>query len=107
MPAIPPLDGVVSVKASRDFARGIAARDLGYSRLDDGFQLRPGQYGSGELTVHDLRGRLVFRSVYNQGTKTWSAPAAHDLKLPVYMYSFRDYSGGSFNGLIRLGGGDL
>jgi putative membrane-bound dehydrogenase-like protein len=57
---------------------------------------------SGELMVHDIRGKLVFRSVWNRQTGSWSNNEAKGLAHPVYFYTFRSYAGEKFNGRIPL-----
>ena len=57
---------------------------------------------SGELVVHDLRGKQVFRSVWNRATRSWSNGQARNLAHPVYFYSFRAYSGEKYNGRVSL-----
>jgi hypothetical protein len=57
---------------------------------------------SGDLTVTDLRGRVVFRSTWNASTGRWSQSAVRNLVHPVYFYSFRGVNGEAFNGRISL-----
>jgi putative membrane-bound dehydrogenase-like protein len=88
--------------SARDFAR----RDIRFQVRDGGFVLANNlQLGSGQLSVSDLRGKVVFRSTYNASTASWSNPAARNLSLPVYFYTFREIGGASFNGRIVLNAG--
>ncbi len=85
--------------------QGFAAvrRDLSFELRGNGFELLPqGQLGSGELTVHDLRGQMVFRSSYNSAAGTWSQASARNMVQPVYFYSFRGVNGDTFNGRISM-----
>jgi putative membrane-bound dehydrogenase-like protein len=90
----------VAPQNARDYA---SRKDLRFQARDGGFLLGNNlQLGSGELSVTDLRGKVVFRSTYNAGTKSWSNPSARDLVFPVYFYTFREVGGASFNGRIAL-----
>jgi putative membrane-bound dehydrogenase-like protein len=84
--------------------RGLSARnDLRFDMRDGGFVLSANaQLKSGELTVSDLRGKVVFRSTYNKATGTWSNASAKDLKQPVYFYSFNENGGATLKGRITL-----
>src|SRR5690606_9266041 len=79
--------------------RGMPLRfqsDLRFEARAGGFDLlQNAQLGSGELLVHDLRGKVVFRSVWNKATLSWSKPQARDLAHPVYFYSFKGNNGQS------------
>jgi hypothetical protein len=52
--------------------------------------------------VYDLRGKVAFRSTWNQNARRWSQPGARNLVHPVYFYSFRGNAGETFNGRIPL-----
>jgi hypothetical protein len=87
------------VQGVRTFDR----KDLRFEARHGGFVLTNNlQLGSGELTVSDLRGKVVFRSTYNASKASWSNGSATNLSLPVYFYSFREIGGASFNGRITL-----
>jgi hypothetical protein len=91
--------GAANIANPRNFAR----KDLRFEARDGGFVLMNNlQLGSGELSVSDLRGKVVFRSTYNASTASWSNPAAKNMNLPVYFYSFREIGGASFTGRIAL-----
>jgi len=47
---------------------------------------------------------VAFRSVYNNATAQWSAPAASGLKMPVYFYVYRKFNGELLKGEITLTG---
>jgi putative membrane-bound dehydrogenase-like protein len=90
----------IGVPNARSFA---ARKDIRFEARNGGFVLTNNlQLGSGELSVTDLRGKLVFRSTYNAGTKSWSRTTASNLNQPVYFYTFREIGGASFNGRIAL-----
>jgi hypothetical protein len=79
-------------------------------RPDVRFEVRTGgfdlvsnaQLPSGELAVHDLRGKVVFRSVWNQKALNWSEVQARNLVHPMYFYTYRAYNGKSYSGRIPL-----
>jgi hypothetical protein len=79
------------------------SQDVRFDIRQGGFALvNNDQLPSGELVVHDLRGKQVFRSVWNRATRTWSIGEARNLAHPVYFYSFRAYSGEKYNGRVAL-----
>lgn len=79
------------------------SQDVRFDIRQGGFVLAVNpQLASGELVVSDIRGKQVFRSVWNHETRSWSNVEAHGLAHPVYFYSFRAYSGEKYNGRIPL-----
>lgn len=77
--------------------------DVRFNVRAGGFELLANQQlPSGELVVHDLRGKAVFRSVWNHATGSWSRPSVNGLAHPLYFYNFRAYNGERFNGRIPL-----
>lgn len=79
------------------------SQDVRYSVRAGGFDLvSNAQLPTGELVVHDLRGAVVFRSLWNNATHTWSQSQARNLVHPVYFYSFRGNNGVNFSGRISL-----
>ncbi len=93
------------VTSSIRHGRSLEARhQLRFSVLGNGFELLPPhtQLGSGEVTITDLRGKVVFRSAYNAGTGNWSRANASDMAHPVYFYSWRGVDGQTFNGRIAM-----
>jgi hypothetical protein len=60
---------------------------------------------SGKLLVHDLRGKVVFRSVWDKATLTWSKSQARSLTQPVYFFTFRGNDGKNLNGRVTLTAG--
>jgi hypothetical protein len=90
----------VSVKGGMPFR---FSQDVRFDIRQGGFALvNNDQLPSGELVVHDLRGKVVFRSVWNRATDSWSRLEASNLAHPVYFYSYRAYNGEKFNGRIPL-----
>src|SRR5690606_37582907 len=76
---------------------------LGFDVRHQGFALKAAtDLPSGELTVSDLRGRVVFRSTYNKAIGSWSNAAASNMPHPFYFYSFKGVDGTMFNGRIAL-----
>ncbi len=102
-PSTCPAYGIaVSVNPSAS-ARNFARKDIRFDARDGGFVLKNNlQLGSGQLSVSDLRGKVVFRSSYNARTASWSNPTAKNMNLPVYFYTYREIGGASFNGRIAL-----
>jgi hypothetical protein len=79
--------------------------DIRFFSTPDGFNLMARrQLESGELVVYDLRGKVSFRSVYNNATAQWSAPSARGLKDPVYFYIYRKNNGEQVKGEITYTG---
>jgi hypothetical protein len=79
------------------------SQDVRFDVRAGGFNLlNNAQLPSGELVVHDLRGKTVFRSVWNRATNSWSKAEVRNLVHPVYFYNYRAYSGEKFNGRISL-----
>jgi putative membrane-bound dehydrogenase-like protein len=77
--------------------------DVRFNATAGGFDLVVNaQLPTGELVVHDLRGSIVFRSVWNNTTQSWSQARARNLAHPVYFYSFRATNGDNFSGRIPL-----
>jgi uncharacterized protein len=90
-------------------SKGIQPRDdLRFHATPNGFNLMARrQLESGELLVHDLRGQVAFRSVYDHATAQWSAPSARGLKNPMYFYTYRKNNGEVFKGKITVTGMNL
>jgi hypothetical protein len=79
------------------------SQDVRFDIRQGGFALTVNpQLASGELLVHDIRGKQVFHSVWNHETRSWSNVEARGLAHPVYFYTFRAYSGEKYNGRIPL-----
>ncbi len=79
------------------------SQDVRFDLRQGGFHLATNpELPSGELIVHDLRGKVVFRSTWNRESARWSNLEARDLAHPVYFYTYRAYSGEKFNGRIPL-----
>jgi|GEM_PF-1090761 len=77
--------------------------DVRFEARARGFNLvSNAQLPAGELVVHDLRGNVVFRSVWNSATQTWSQSQARNLSHPVYFYNFKANNGMGFSGRIPL-----
>jgi len=89
--------------AARSFTQ---RRDLLFLPRGNGFALgSSGQLGSGELTVHDARGAIVFSSQYDAATRAWSRPEAHDLTTSLLLYVYRETEGATFRGRVPTGSG--
>lgn len=77
--------------------------DVRFQARARGFDLAiNSQLPAGELVVHDLRGTVVFRSVWNNATQTWSQSQARNLNQPMYFYNFKANNGMGFSGRIPL-----
>jgi len=101
--------GCPSLQAATPIFRGYS----GYHVLtSDAFQYRvvgrtlelqsDRQLGSGDLTVYDLRGKIVFRSVYSASKGQWSQATIRSLNMSAYFYAFHGTSGIQFNGRIIM-----
>jgi hypothetical protein len=79
--------------------------DLRFNDTPDGFQLLPhGQLPSGELTVWDAHGRVVFRSGYQAAAQRWSQTRAQGLSKGLYLYAFRGVDGTRIQGRLSMAG---
>jgi putative membrane-bound dehydrogenase-like protein len=77
-----------------------------YETRAGGFDLmKNAELTSGKLLVHDLRGKVVFRSVWDKATLTWSKSQARSLTQPVYFFTFRGNDGKNLNGRVTLTAG--
>ncbi len=93
----------VSIRSGESDTRSYARHDLRFRFFRNGFELKPfGGLSSGEMLVYDIRGNIVFRSVYNAKKAEWSAPVAKGLNIPVYFYTFHGINGDTFKGRITL-----
>ncbi len=93
----------VAIRSGDLNARSYARNDLRFRVFRNGFELKPfGGLPSGDMTIYDLRGAVVFRSTYNSSKMEWSTSTAKGLNLPVYFYSFRGVNGDKFDGRISL-----
>ncbi len=97
-----PADWTVSIKGGNAVPFRFS-QDVRFDVRQGGFVLASNaRLPSGELVVHDLRGKVVFRSTWNREMSSWSNLEARDLAHPVYFYTYRAYSGERFNGRIPL-----
>jgi hypothetical protein len=79
--------------------------DLRFTFTSDGFQLLShGQLPSGELTVWDAHGRVVFRSGYEADAGRWSQSRAQGLSNGVHLYAFRGVDGTRIQGRLGMAG---